>query len=145
VATQVYEGMFILDPNHYAKDSAGTSGQVNDILTRLGGEILVSRLWDERKLAYPIDGHRKGTYWLTYFRLDSDKLAALDREFHLNESVLRKLVLRIDPRLVDALVEHAKTGATPEGRAPELGPARIKAPPTVAAAAAALAEMPDDL
>ena len=138
MATQVYEGMFILDPNHYAKDPGGTSGQVNDILTRLGAEILVSRLWDERKLAYPIDGHRKGTYWLTYFRLDSGKLAALDREFHLNESVLRKLVLVVEPRLVDALVEHAKTGATPEGRSPELGPARVKAAPTIAAAAAAI-------
>lgn len=138
MATQVYEGMFILDPNHHAKDPAGTSGKVNEILTRLGAEVLVSRLWDERKLAYPIDGHRKGTYWLTYFRLDTGKLADLDREFHLNESVLRKLVLVVEPRLVDALIEHAKTGATPEGRAPELGPARIKAAPTVAAAAAAL-------
>jgi len=34
----------------------------------VGGELLASRLWNEQKLAYPINGHRKGAYWLTYFR-----------------------------------------------------------------------------
>ena len=38
------------------------------MIEEAGGEMLVSRLWEERRLAYPIEGHRKGTYWLTYFR-----------------------------------------------------------------------------
>jgi len=41
-----------------------------------GGEILVSRLWEERRLAYSINGQRKGVYWLVYFRLDGNRLAA---------------------------------------------------------------------
>ena len=50
----VYEGMFILDAAKFARDQAATAQQVTDLITQFGGTILASRLWDERKLAYPI-------------------------------------------------------------------------------------------
>ena len=109
MADNVYEGMFILDSNRYGHDPEAVSGQVNDTIQKLGGEMLVSRLWEERRLAYPIKTHRKGTYWLTYFRLASGQLTAVKREFQINESVLRSLFLKVDPRIVDALVAHAQT------------------------------------
>jgi small subunit ribosomal protein S6 len=59
-------------------------------------------------LAYPIKGHNKGTYWLSYFALDSLKLKELNRACQLNESLLRFLVTRVDPRLINALVAHAQ-------------------------------------
>ena len=109
MATKVYEGMFLLDSNRYARDPGGVSGQVVQILEKCGGEILASRLWNEQKLAYPVDGHRKGTYWLTYFRMDSQRQGELTRACRLNENILRNLIIRIDDRLVDTLVRHATT------------------------------------
>jgi len=67
--------MFILDSNRFGRDPDGVSGQISELIEKLGGEILVSRLWEERRLAYPIKGQRKGTYWLTYFRLAGGQLA----------------------------------------------------------------------
>ena len=119
MAVNVYEGMFILDSNRYSRDQVGVSGQIPEILQKLGGEILASRLWEERRLAYPIDGHRKGTYWLTYFKLDSGQLTALNRECQLSESILRTLFLKVDPRIADALVSHALAGTIVQRRAPE--------------------------
>lgn len=111
MAQNVYENMVILDSNKYAQDPSGVSATVQNLVASLGGEVLVSRLWnDGQKLAYPIKGHRKGTYWLTYMRLDSSKLTDFNRELRINETVLRTLTLLVEPRLVDALVEHAKTG-----------------------------------
>jgi small subunit ribosomal protein S6 len=107
--------MFILDSNRYARDAAGTVAQIPTTVEQLGGKILASRLWEERRLAYPIKGHRKGTYWLTYFHLDGDQLTNLNRQFQLNESVLRNLVLKIEPRIADAMVQHALTGGGPMG------------------------------
>jgi len=78
------------------------------MITDLGGEILVSRLWAEQRLAYPIKGHQKGTYWLTYFKLDTPRLKELNRACQLNESLLRFMFTKVDPRLVDALVAHAQ-------------------------------------
>ena len=108
--SNVYETLFILDSNKYARDPAGVAATIPTIIEKLGGEILANRLWNEQKLAYPINGHRKGTYWLTYFRLDSQKLVEFDRQCHLNEHILRNLTLVVEPRLVDALVEHARGG-----------------------------------
>ncbi|MDR3199536.1 MAG: 30S ribosomal protein S6 [Planctomycetaceae bacterium] len=106
----VYEGLFIFDSDLYAKEPDNVSGQVTRIIEQFGGEVLLSRLWDERKLAYPIKGHRRGTYWLAYLRIDSLKVKELTRQFQLSESVIRFLFLHVDPRLVETLVEHARAG-----------------------------------
>jgi small subunit ribosomal protein S6 len=110
LAQNVYEGMFLLDSNRYAKNPGGVSEKILELIQSCGGELLASRLWNEQKLAFSVKGHRKGTYWLTYFRMESSKLTDLDRQSQLNENVLRSLVLKIDPRLVDTLVEHARAG-----------------------------------
>jgi small subunit ribosomal protein S6 len=109
LAAIVYEGMFILDTNRFGRDPETVSGQIPAMIEKLGGEMLVSRLWEERRLAYPIKGQRKGTYWLTYFRLDSEKLGDLRRQCQITDDILRMLFLRVNPRIVDALVDHAKS------------------------------------
>jgi small subunit ribosomal protein S6 len=110
MAEKVYEGLFIFDSDLYAKGADEVSSQVASIVEQLGGEVLLSRLWDERKLAYPIKGHRRGTYWLAYFRIDPSSVKDLTRQFQLSDSILRFLILLVDPRLVDTLVEHARAG-----------------------------------
>ena len=121
MATNVYEGLFILDSNRYSRDTAGVSGQIVEIVQKHGGEMLASRLWEERRLAYPINGNRKGTYWLVYFKLDSRKITAIEREYRISDSILRSLILKVDPRIADALVSHAISGtvASPRPRKPE--------------------------
>lgn len=110
MAENFYEGMFILDSNRYSRESQNVASQVNQMIEAAGGHMMVSRVWEERRLAYPIQGHRKGTYWLTYFRLEGAKLTELERACQLNDNVLRVLFLRVDARIIDALVAHAQTG-----------------------------------
>ena len=100
--------MFLLDSNKYARDQNGVVAGLGAMVEKCGGELLASRLWNEQKLAYPIKGHRKGTYWLTFIRLDTAKVPEFNREVQLNNTVLRHLVVRHDPRLVDTLVAHAR-------------------------------------
>lgn len=108
MTTIVYETLFILDSNRYARDPGAVSGTIPAMIEKLGGEVLANRLWIEQKLAYPVKGHRKGTYWLTYFRLDGSQLAEFNRQCRLNENILRNLTLSVEPRLVDVLVAHAR-------------------------------------
>jgi small subunit ribosomal protein S6 len=107
LAAIVYEGMFILDSNRFGRDHEAVSGQISVMIEKLGGEMLVSRLWEERRLAYPIKGQRKGTYWLTYFRLETTRLVELQRQCQITDDILRVLFLKVEPRIVDALVAHA--------------------------------------
>jgi small subunit ribosomal protein S6 len=121
LAANVYEGMFILDSSRFGRDSDAVSGQIQETIEKAGGQLLVHRLWEERRLAYPIKGQRKGTYWLSYFRLDSNQLSAVRRQFQLSENILRMLLLKVDPRIVDALVAHAQSATpapAPEAAAP---------------------------
>jgi small subunit ribosomal protein S6 len=114
----VYEGMFILDPGRYSRDPGGVTQQVADLITQQGGSVLAARLWDERKLAYPIKGQKKGVYWLTYFTIPTDGLVTLERQCEISEDILRKLVLRVDERIADALVQHAlSSGEAGKGEA----------------------------
>ncbi len=108
MASHVYEGLFLFDSNKYARDANKLTTDLHGYIESRDGEILASRLWNEQKLAYPIKGQRKGTYWLAYFRLDSSHLSDINRDLKLNEAVLRNLVIKLDPRLVDAMVAHAK-------------------------------------
>lgn len=110
MSENVYEGFYILDSNLYAKNPEEVSGIVSATIEKVGGEVLLSRYWDERKLAYTIKGHKRGTYWLTYFKLDPLKIKELTRLFQINENIIRFLFLKVDPRLVEMLVEHANAG-----------------------------------
>ena len=125
MAEHVYEGMFILDSNRYARDPQGAAGEITDILQKFGGQILASRMWEDRRLAYPINGHRKGTYWLTYFKLESGQLDKLTRQCQLSDNIIRSLFLKVDPRIVDALVSHALAGPTAVRRPPERAPVAV--------------------
>jgi small subunit ribosomal protein S6 len=129
--------MFILDPNRYSRDPNGVSTQITAMVEKAGGEVLVSRLWNEQRLAYPIQGHRKGAYWLTYFRMETANLAEFDRDCRLNDNVLRNLTLRVEPRLVETLVAHARgesvataNESAESAPATEPAPATEKAPAT---------------
>jgi small subunit ribosomal protein S6 len=111
--------MFIFNANAYARNPAGVANSVEEMVTSVGGEILASRLWNEQKLAYPIKGNRKGAYWLTYFRLETSKMVKFNRACQLNDSILRHLAIKLDPRLVDPMVAVAKGEVPPADDASE--------------------------
>lgn len=117
MASYPYEVMFILDSNVYTRNPAAVSEKIDKMITDLGGEVLASRLWNEQKLAYPIKGRFKGTYWLTYFRLDGTQVKNFTRACQLNDSILRHLAVRVDERLINTLVDAAKGHIIPTFRA----------------------------
>jgi len=142
LAERVYEGMYLFDANRYSRDSGAVTGRLNEMIEKCGGEVIVGRLWAEQKLAYPINGQRKGAYWLTYFKMDGSRVKELTRAGQLNNDVVREMILAVEPRLVDALVTHAKSGGKPaEAPAkPEAKPAEAKAKPAADEAAVKPAE-----
>ncbi|MDO5308696.1 MAG: 30S ribosomal protein S6 [Planctomycetia bacterium] len=108
----VYEGLFIFDSASYANNPDGVSGQIAKTIEDHDGVVRVSRLYKEGKLAYPIKKQKTGVYWLVYFRMPTDQLLDFNRQIQLNNNVLRHLVIKIDPRLEEALVNNAQVGPT---------------------------------
>jgi small subunit ribosomal protein S6 len=119
--------MFLFDSNRFARERTALPTEVEGLIKAGGGEVLVSRLWEERRLAYPIAGQRKGTYWLMYFRAPTTAITPLNRQCEIHDGILRQLVLKIHPHLVDVVLEHAKSGPTQPAAVPAAVPAGVPA------------------
>src|SRR4051812_14675506 len=104
----VYECMFILDSTKVAGNLDTADKQIRTILEKNNAEVLISRLWDERKLTYPIKKQKKGIFYLTYFQSEGKNLVPIEHDCALNEMILRQLVLKIHPKLVETMLSLAK-------------------------------------
>lgn len=102
-----YEGMFLLDTNKYAANPQGVTGEVTALLERVGAKVLATRPWQDGKLSYAIDGHRKGLHFLVYFTMDSLKLTELDRLVKFNETILRHMVIKLPVALIEPMLAMA--------------------------------------
>jgi len=89
-----YELMLVLRPD-VADDKAQ---EVIDRTTRQivagGGQIVKVAPWGRRRLAYPIDRYREGSYHIILFEAPGDVIAETERSLLIMEEVLRHLVTR---------------------------------------------------
>ncbi len=115
----VYEVMLIFNSSRFVRNPDKLPKEIEEMITSNGGEVLISRLWEDRKLAYPIRGQRKGTYWLIYFRANPDQIKTLNRQCEINENILRQLVLKVHPHLEEPILAHARGEVDSESEAPE--------------------------
>src|SRR5580700_2287133 len=112
MAANVYECMFLLDTSKVAGDIGAADKSIRGILEKNHAEVLVSRTWEERRLSYAIGNQKKGLYYLTYFSAEGKCLTGIAHDCKLNEMIMRQLVLRIDPKMVETMLalahgEHA--------------------------------------
>ncbi len=105
MAEKYYEGMFLLDSGQYANNPQKAEEEVLQILEKAGAKVVAHRPWQESKLAYPIEGHTKGLYYLTFFSMENNGVPQIDRACKLSGLVLRHLVLRHPKVLFDAMVQ----------------------------------------
>lgn len=113
MAANTYECMLLLDPNKVSGDVQAAAKQIHTVLEKNHAEVLASRQWDERRLAYPIKGHKKGLYYLLYFRSEGKNLTAIEHDFALTELILRSLTLLVDPKLVETMLALARDENAP--------------------------------
>lgn len=92
--TALYESMFLLDNAVVREGWDKAKAVVTDSLEKHGATVKTIRRWDERKLAYTMRGKNRGTYVMCYFSMGNEHIAAMRREFDLNERMLRYLILR---------------------------------------------------
>ena len=88
--------MFLVDTGDAAVWDDLTK-HIESILTRSGAELIGITRWDERKLAYPVAKHKRGTYVLAFFHMaGGDGVAEIEHDCRLSEKVVRAMVLKAD-------------------------------------------------
>jgi len=92
--TRLYEGLFLLNQGTVASDYAGCVDHLKEVLARAEAEIVAMQKWDERRLAYEIQGQRRGTFILVHFNARSSQIANIERDVNLSEIILRAMILK---------------------------------------------------
>jgi len=93
--TAQYEAMFLFGPSATA-DLEGATTLARSMIERHGGSVILIKRWDERKLAYEVNGQKRGTYIIAYFNAPGNAVGPIERDVKLNEQVLRVMITKAD-------------------------------------------------
>lgn len=105
MAINHYECMFILDSGRFAANPNKATKQLMKLFERAKAEVVAHRPWQDGKLAYPVEGHRKGLHYLVYFKMDASGVTEFRRLCKLNDLILRHLLLKHPPQLFQLMVD----------------------------------------
>ncbi len=92
----LYEGMYIISSTLSDDARQKAFDRIKNGITERGGKIVKVHEQGRRRLAYEIDGHREGHYYLVYFEVTPEAIGELWKEYHLNEDLVRFITLRTD-------------------------------------------------
>lgn len=67
-----------------------------EVITKNGGEIETCLDMGMRNLAYEIEKNKRGYYFVIYFKAQPSLIAELERNYRINEDVLRFIVIKYE-------------------------------------------------
>ncbi len=91
-----YELMLVLRPDLPDDRTQAVLDRTTRSVTGAGGQIVKVAPWGRRRLAYPIERYREGSYHIVLFDAPSEAIAELERGLLITEEVLRHLVTRVE-------------------------------------------------
>lgn len=112
-----YELMLVLRPDAAEDRAAAVIDRATRHVVASGGQIVKVAPWGRRRLAYPIERYREGSYHILVFEAPADAILELERGLAITEEVLRHLVVRQE-RPVKARRETSSAEGDDEGLPP---------------------------
>ena len=95
-ALRRYELMLVIRPDVADDKSQALVDRTTRGIVASGGQIVKVAPWGRRRLAYPIDRHREGSYHIILFEAPSEAIVELEHTLLITEEVLRHLVTRVE-------------------------------------------------
>ena len=94
-----YETLYIVDPNLENNSLEKTMSEIGTELEKTKSKIINHRVWGKKRLAYPIERQKYGSYILMQFESeDHEKMVDYDTWMKLNNSVLRHMTVLLDQK-----------------------------------------------
>jgi small subunit ribosomal protein S6 len=93
-AVRRYELMLVIRPDAPDDKVSAVIDRTTRYVVASGGQIVKVAPWGRRRLAYPIDRHRDGSYHIVVFEAPPEAIVELERSLQITEEVLRYLVTR---------------------------------------------------
>lgn len=96
VTPNYYETLYITRPDIQEEDLAKIQQKLQDSISAHQGEIIKADKWAERGLAYEIQNHKKGIYYILIFKALPGVGAEIEKHLSFyNTDILRFITLRI--------------------------------------------------
>jgi small subunit ribosomal protein S6 len=89
-----YESMIVISANLQESDVQLVNKSITDFIKEIGGELIETEEWGKKVLAYEILKQKEGYYFVNYFKLAADKMLDLDRQYRLNENIIRHNIIK---------------------------------------------------
>ena len=105
-----YETLYIVDPNLENKTLEKTIDEVGKELEKTKAKIINHRIWGKKKLAYPIDRQKYGSFIIMQFEGgEQEKMNEYEIWMRLNNSVLRHMTVLLNEKPEVHLEENKPT------------------------------------
>jgi len=103
-----YETIYIVNPNLENEVLDKTMVEIGKELDKTKSKLINHRVWGKKRLAYPIEKQKYGSFILMQFEGgDQSKMVDFDTWMKLNKSVLRHMIVGLDNK-PDVYVEESK-------------------------------------
>lgn len=92
-----YETIFIIDAGLDEEATKALVEKFTSLIAKNGTVETVDE-WGKRRLAYEINDKTEGYYVLVNFTSDADFPKELDRQYRINDNILRTIIIRKDEK-----------------------------------------------
>jgi small subunit ribosomal protein S6 len=113
-----YELMLVLRPDVPDDRSQALIDRTTRQIVGSGGQIVKVAPWGRRRLAYPIERYREGSYHIVVFESPSEAIAEMERGLLITEELLRHLITRVERPVRAARRDGAADETTEETQFP---------------------------
>lgn len=96
----LYEAIYILDPSLMDEEVEHICDHFEGVVEEAGGEVLGTRDFRTRRLAYQIDGYTHGTYKLLYFFGTGATVEEIRQEMSIRQPIIRSRVFVANPQAI---------------------------------------------
>lgn len=89
-----YEILYVIRPDIEEEAKSTLVKRFDEVLTNNGAEIVESKEWGKRRLAYEIEDFKDGYYQIIKYNGDSAAADEFDRLAKFNNDIIRHIVVR---------------------------------------------------
>ena len=93
-----YETMFILKPTLTEEETVAQLDGVKALFEKNGAEIVATENIGIKELAYEIEKCKRGYYYVIYFRGNPSGIAEIERNYRINENLIRFIFIKYDSK-----------------------------------------------
>jgi small subunit ribosomal protein S6 len=120
---ELYEIMLIIRPDLETEEQEEVLNGLSSVIAKNNGTVSTVLDWHKRRLAYEIEKHKDGHYYLTYFSAPGTIIPEIEHYFRVTDAIIRYMIVRSSEQEFEAAADKAAKEAARAAEPTETGEA----------------------